>query len=59
MPAFVALTRIWWYQCDGFTYRSVEYHFECDPNAGIGVPRAVFGDCEFVVRLKKNLNWKT
>jgi len=40
-------------QCDGFTYRSVEYHFECDPTAGIGVPRAVFGDCEFVVL------WKT
>jgi len=40
-------------RCDGYTERSTEYRFECDPMAGYGEPLAVYGDCEFVVR------WRT
>jgi len=40
-------------RCDGYTQRSTEFRFECDRNGGLGMPIAVFGDCEFVVR------WKT
>ena len=37
-------------RCDGYTERSVAYHFECNAMAGVGEPLAVYGDCEFIVR---------
>ncbi|EKX33877.1 hypothetical protein GUITHDRAFT_147604 [Guillardia theta CCMP2712] len=36
-------------KCDAKTGRSIEYHFICDPQIGVGQPVTVAGECRFMV----------